>query len=316
MFKVLIEMTPIALMLGTPLIIAALGGLYSERSGIVNIALEACMLVGAFITATIVSFLADSGISNPAWYGLIIATIFGMIFISLHALASIHFKADQTISGTALNVISAGLTIYACEIIFNQKSTKAFSVASSLHTTDFLKNIPILGKILGSLYPTTYIAFILAFVSWFVLYKTAFGLRLRSCGEFPQASASMGVNVVKIRWIAVLISGALAGFAGGTLLLTTQTYFYSNTVHGLGFVAIATLIFGRWNPWGVLLAGIFFGFSQTIGLYSNSIAFLQNIPSQFFSMFPYVMTIIVVTIFSGKSVAPKASGEIYDASKR
>lgn len=314
--KVLAEMSPIALMLGTPLIIAALGGLYSERSGIVNIALEACMLVGAFVTATIVSFLADAGVANPAWFALLGAIISGMLFIVLHAIASIHLKADQTISGTALNVISTGLTIYACEIIFNQKSSKAFSVASSLQTTDFLKDIPIFGKILGALYPTTYIAIILVVITWFIMYKTAFGLRLRSCGEFPQASASMGVNVVKIRWIAVLASGALAGLAGGALLLTTQTYFYSNTVHGLGFVAIATLIFGRWNPWGVLTAGVFFGFAQTIGLYSNSISFLKDVPSQFFSMFPYVITIVVIAIFSGKSAAPKASGEIYDASKR
>lgn len=316
MLKVFLEMTPIALMLGTPLIIAALGGLYSERSGIVNIALEACMLVGAFVAATVLTFLSEAGVSYAVVYALIASTIAGIVFVSLHAIASIHLRADQTISGTALNVISTGLTVYVCEIIFGAKSTRAFSVGASLQTTDFLKNIPFVGQVLGLLYPTTYIAFILVLVTWFVLYKTPFGLRLRSCGEFPQASASMGVNVVRIRWIAILVSGAFAGFAGAALLLTTQTYFYANTIHGLGFVAIATLIFGRWNPWGVLLAGIFFGFAQTIGLYSSSIELLSAIPTQFFAMFPYVLTIVVIAIFSGKSAAPKASGEIYDASKR
>lgn len=315
----ILEMSPIALMLATPLIIAGLGGLYSERSGIVNIALEACMLIGAFISATSLYYLSSANVPGAVWITLLLAMIAGMAFISLHAWASIHLRADQTISGTALNVMAGGITVYACEILFKGKSSTPFSVASTFQYMNVagLKDIPIIGPLLfGNVYPTTYLAVVFVVITWFLLYKTPFGLRLRSCGEFPQASASMGINVVKMRWIAVLISGALAGLGGGVLLLTTQTFFYGGSVHGLGFVAIATLIFGRWNPWGVLGAGIFFGFSQALGLYSTSIKALSFIPQMFFSMFPYIITIIAIVSFSGKSAGPKASGEIYNASKR
>ena len=156
----------------------------------------------------------------------------------------------------------------------------------------------------------------LVVVVWFLMYKTSFGLRLRSCGEFPQASASMGVSVVKYRWIGVLLSGAFAGLGGAALVLSTQTYFNVGSIHGLGFVAIATLIFGQWNPWGILGAGILFGFSQTLSFYVSSIPFLSHIPSELVNMFPYVLTIVVIVLFSGRQVGPKASGEIYDPSKR
>lgn len=314
----LIEMTPISLMLATPLIIAGLGGLFSEKSGIVNIALEACMLIGAFVSATLLYFLYEAQVPFAAWISILAAVIVSTIFVSLHAIASIHLKADQTISGTALNVISTGLTVYACEIIFGAKSSKAFNISASLKEVriPILKDLPLIGVLFDKIYPTTYIAILMVVVAWFILYKTPFGLRLRSCGEFPQASASMGINVVKMRWIGVLLSGAFAGFAGATLMLTTQTFFYFNSVHGLGFVAIATLIFGRWNPWGILGAGIFFGFAQTLGLYSSNVKMLSFIPQQFFSLFPYLITIVVIALFSGKGSAPKAAGEIYDASKR
>ncbi|RRC93150.1 ABC transporter permease [Erysipelotrichaceae bacterium OH741_COT-311] len=317
--KLIIEMFPIALMLSTPLIIAALGGLFSERSGIVNIALEACMSVGGFTAATLLVILSSKGVPNAVWIASVAAIFSGALLVSIHAFASIHMKADQTISGTALNVFAGGLTIYLSEIIFNAKSTEAYSTGATFSkmSIPILKEIPVIGKMFfEGIYPTTYIAFILVLVSWFILFKTPFGLRLRSCGEFPQASASMGINVVKMRWIGVLASGAFAGFAGAVLVLTTSTFYFAGSIHGLGFVAIATLIFGKWNPWGVLFAGIFFGFAQTLGLYSSAIPYLQKLPNEFFSLFPYVITIIVLVLFASKSVGPKASGEIYDSSKR
>lgn len=317
--SLIIEMFPIALMLATPLIIAALGGLFSERSGVVNIALEACMIVGGFTAATLIVILADNGIGNAVWIASLAAIFAGGLFICIHAFAAIHMRADQTISGTALNVLAGGLTVYLSEVIFGAKSTVAFSTGVTFKkiVVPFLSEIPIIGKMFFSgLYPTTYIAFALVIISWFVLFKTPFGLRLRSCGEFPQASASMGINVVKMRWIGVVTSGALAGFAGAVLVLTTSTFFYAGSIHGLGFVAIATLIFGKWNPWGVLGAGFFFGFAQTLGHYSSSIPFLSSLPSEFFNLFPYVITIIALVLFANKAVGPKASGEIYDSSKR
>ena len=313
----IVSMFTSTLILATPLAIAALGGLFSERSGVVNIALEGIMLVGAFMAATTLTLLQKAGMGASAvWLSLLAAAIVGTIFSAIHAVAAIHFRADQTISGTALNVLATGLTIYLCEIIFKMKSTDAFTFAFTKVNIPILKDIPIIGKMLFSSYPTTYIMIFLVVLTWFVVFKTPFGLRLRSCGEYPQASASMGVNVAKMRWIGVLTSGAFAGLAGATLILSTSTYFYIGTVHGLGFIALATLIFGKWNPWGVLFSSLFFGFSQVLGQYSTSIPFLMILPSQFFALFPYLVTIIAIVFFSRKQVGPKAAGEIYDSGKR
>lgn len=318
--ETIIEMCPIALMLSTPLIIAGLGGFYAERSGVVNIALEGCMLVGGFVgIACLHVFSSVLSISWPLFWALIAAILSGVAFVALLAFAAIHMRADQTIAGTALNILAGGLTIYLCEIFFGSKTSPAitYSATFSRMTIPYLCDIPYIGRMFfTSNYPTTYIAVILAAVTWFVAYKTPFGLHLRSCGEFPQASASMGIHVVKMRWIGTLISGALSAFAGAVLVLTTSTYFQLASIHGLGFIAVATLIFGKWNPWGVLGAGLFFGFAQTLGYYSNSIPFFQNWPSEFFAMFPYIVTILALILFSGKAVGPKASGQIYDTGKR
>ena len=318
-FNTILEMLPLSIALSTPLIIAGIGGLYSERCGIVNIALEACMVIGGFTGASIILVFGNLGIPAPAWFGILFSFITGGIFVSLLAFAAIHMKADQTIAGTALNVLSLGLTVYLSEIFFKQKSTPAFNIGDNISKLDIpiLSDIPIIGDILFSnIYPTSYLTILLVFITWFVLYKTRFGLRLRSCGEYPQASASMGINVIKMRWIGVILSGSIAGVAGAVLVLTSQTFFFQGSIHGLGFVAISTLIFGKYNPWGVLCAGLFFGFVQTIGLYANSFELLALIPSEIYKIFPYILTIIALVIFSNKAVGPKASGEIYDSGKR
>lgn len=312
-------MFPLALMMATPLILGALGGLFSERAGIINIAIDGTMQIGAFCAMLCVLFFDANGIANGRWIALIIASIAGAIYISIHALASIHFRADQTISGTALNVLAGGLTIYLCQVMFKTFSTPPISASSGFKKFDIplLSDIPIIGKLIfTNLYSTTILAFVLVFITWFVLFKTPFGLRLRACGENPQASASMGIDVIRMRWIAEWISGALSGLAGAVLVLTTSSFYYAGTVHGLGFVAVATLIFGKWDPWKVFGAGIFFGFAQVLGIYSSSIPILSKLPSQLFALFPYVVTILALIIFSGSQVAPKAVGEIYDEGKR
>ena len=314
----LYEMFPIALNLSVPLIITGVGGLFSERSGIVNVALDACMQIGAFTAVTVLIILADMGVKGAIWYALLACAVASTLFVAIHAFSSIEMMADQTISGTALNVLAGGLTIYLCVVIFSTQSTPAFNASATFSkvSVPLLKDIPILGKLFfTNNYPFTYFAYVLTVVTWFVLFKTRFGLRLRSCGEFPQAAASVGIDVKKTRWIGVLLSGMLAGIGGVALVLTTQTYFNNLSIHSLGFVAIATMIFGKWNPWGVLGAGILFGFAQTLGYYSNSIAFLKFIPTEFFNAFPYILTIIVI-VLNGKQVGPKASGELYDPSKR
>lgn len=318
--ELIYQIFPLALLSATPLIIGALGGLFSERSGIINIAIDGTMQIGAFVSVVVLLICEANGLGMAGkWISLLAAMGAGALFISIHALASIQFKADQTISGTALNVLAGGLTIYLCQILYGARQTDYYSGASTFVRTaiPILEDIPVIGRLFfKNLYPTTYLAIILAFITWFVLYKTPFGLRLRSCGEYPQASASMGINVTRMRWIAVLISGALSGLAGAVLVLTTASYFYTGTVNGLGFVAVATLIFGQWNPWGVLVAGMFFGFTQVFGMFSTTIDLLSGLPTEFYSMFPYVVTILALVLFSGRNVAPKACGEIYDAGKR
>lgn len=314
--KMVIEMFPIALMFATPIVIAALGGLFSERSGVVNIALEGIMMVGAFAAASVTVALEPVTRAAP-WIALVVAVAAGVAFSLIHAVVSINLKADQVISGTALNLLASGLTVYLCQIIFNQQRTRAFSAGIRKVEVPVLKDIPVLGDMFfDNAYPTVYLAVLLVLLTWFVVYKTPLGLRLRSCGEHPQAAASMGIDVYKMRYLGVLASGALSGLAGGVMVLSQDIQYTVGSVHGTGFIALGALIFGKWNPWGVLGAGAFFGFSQALSLYAKDIPFLSGMPIQFFYLLPYLLTIVALVVFSGRSVGPKASGEIYDAGKR
>ncbi|MDX9899707.1 MAG: ABC transporter permease, partial [Spirochaetia bacterium] len=298
------------------LIIAALGGLFSERSGVVNIALEGIMMVGAFAAASVTVVLEPLTPLAP-WLGLLTGIAAGMLFSLLHAFASINLKADQVISGTALNILAGGLTVYLCQILFNQQRTRAFSSGIRKITVPLLEKIPLLGPAMfrGN-YPTFYLAMALVVLTWFVVWKTPFGLRLRSCGEHPQAAASMGINVYAMRYAGVIISGALAGLAGATMVLTQDIQYTVTSIHGAGFIALASLVFGKWSPWGVLGAGLFFGFAQILSYYAKDITFLSALPQEIFYMLPYILTIVALVIFAGKSVGPKAAGEIYDQGKR
>lgn len=314
--QILFEMFPIALMFAAPIIIAALGGLFSERSGIVNIALEGIMMVGAFSAATVTVLLEEATPLAP-WLGLAAGMTAGILFSLLHAVASINMKADQTISGTALNILAGGLTVYLCQIIFNQQRTRTFSDGIKKMTVPVLEKIPVLGRMLFiENYPTFYIAIALVFLTWFLVYKTPFGLRLRSCGEHPQAAASMGINVAWMRYFGVMASGALAGLAGGVMVLTADIQYTLVSIHGTGFIALASLVFGKWNPFGVMGAGLFFGFSTALSFYAKDITFLALLPGEFFYALPYVLTIAALVVFAGKAVGPKAAGQIYDAGRR
>lgn len=313
--SILLTMIPIALVYATPLIIAALGGLYSERSGIVNIALEGIMMVGGFTAASVTVWLEPSPMA--AYWGILAGIAAGVFFSLLHAFASIHLKADQVVSGTALIILAGGVTVYLCQIFFDQQRTNAFSTGLSKISVPGLAKIPFLGPVLfQDVYSTTYAAFILVVLTWFVVYKTPFGLQLRACGEHPQAAASMGINVLAMRYVGVLLSGAFAGLAGAAMVLTQDIQYTIGSVHGAGFIALACLIFGKWNPFGVLGAGLFFGLSQALSIYAKDIPLLQNVPQDFFYMLPYILTVIALVVFSGKSVGPKAAGELYDAGKR
>lgn len=317
--ELLISMFPSICLVASPIIICALGGIFSERCGIINIALEGMMLVGAFAGATVCYFVEGiDGISSYApVFSIIAGMIAGGLFSLLLSVATINFKADHTIAGTALNLLSLGLTVYLCQIIFKMQRTETFTKGiSKIKEIPILSDIPVIGKMFVNIYPTIFLAVILVFVVQFVLFKTVFGLRLRSCGENPGASASMGIDVFKTRYIGVLISGSLAGIAGAAIVLTESTQFTISAVHGIGFISIAAVIFGKWKPFGVLGAGMFFGLSSAIGVYANGIPLLNLLPGEFFSVIPYVLTIVALILFSGKSIGPKAAGQIYDAGKR
>ena len=301
-----------------PLLLVALGGMFSERSGVVNIALEGIMIIGAF---TGIFFISRFGnLFSPTttlFIAIIISALSGLIFSLLHAYASINMSADQVISGTALNIFAPAFAIYvtrAIQVVQQISFVNNFRIES----VPVLGNIPIIGNLLfKNAYITTYLGFIILVLSWFALYKTRFGLRLRSCGEHPQAADSVGINVYKMRYFGVAISGALAGIGGLVFVIPTSTNFNA-TVAGYGFLALAVLIFGQWKPIRILYAAFFFGLMKTLASAYSGISILSNLPisNSVYKMIPYITTIIVLAFTSKNSQAPKASGLPYDKSVR
>lgn len=308
---------PLTLTMAAPIISASLGGLFSERSGVVNIGLEGLMMIGAFTAATVTVLIEPTlGAKSPI-IGILIGIIAAGIFSIIHAYVSINLKAEQVISGTAINLLAAGITVYLAQIIFHQQRTKAFLYGIKKKDIAGFSDIPVLGDIFFSkVHITSYIVIILAFIVWYVIYKTPFGLRLRAVGEHPSAADSMGINVYKMRYIGVILSGLFSGLGGSIMVLTQDIQYTYATIHGTGFIALAALIFGKWNPLGVLGAGLFFGFSQALSVVAYQIPFLSKLPQEFFYAFPYILTIIALVIFSGKSVAPRAVGKPYDKGER
>ena len=315
MWDIIEQIFPYAISYTIPLLITALGALYCERSGVVNIGLDGFMIVGSFAGALTVSKLQENNVAGALWIGLLVATLIGVIFSLLHAFASINLKADQVISGTAINMIAGALTIYLARNITGSGNIRV--------TNGFIpKDIPILSEIpvIGPLfftksYATTWLVILILIISTFLLYKTRFGLRLRACGEHPQAAAAGGVSVYKMRYIGVMISGGMASLGGAIMLLTFATEF-NGSVSGLGFLALAALIFGQWRPLGILGATFFFGFATTIANVSQAIPSLEQIPPVILKVFPYVITLVALVLFSKTSRAPKAAGEPFDAGKR
>jgi len=315
MWEIIVQVFPYAIAFTIPLLITALGGLFSERSGVVNIGLEGLMVVGLFSSAITIVNLEKFMPGTAVWVGLLVAAIAGALFSLLHAFACINLHANQVISGTAINMIAGAITVYLARNITGSGNIHIVH-GMVRRTIPVLSDIPVIGKLLFTqTYATTWLVLAILILSWFVLYKTAFGLRLRACGEHPQAADSAGINVYRIRYIAVMISGAFAGL-GGAIILVTYSGEFSGTVAGLGFLAIAALIFGQWKPWGVLGATFFFGFASTIANVSQAVPLFARIPGILLKIFPYVITLIVLVMFSKSSQAPKAAGEPYDKGKR
>lgn len=279
------------LRMATPLILAALGGLFSERSGVVNIALEGLMLIGAFAAATISYF------TGSPWIGVVAAMVVGGAFAHIHGVISIKYKADQVVSGTAINILVAGLTVFLLNVIFDTSGTSP--------------NVPKLPE-WGWFNPIVYIALGLVALVHFVIWYTPFGLRIRSVGEHPAAADTLGVNVYHIRYICVILSGVFAGLAGADLSIGELRIFREGMTGGRGFIALAALIFGKYTPIGVLGASLLFGYAQAVQIRLVGL----SIPSEFIEMIPYVVTMIVLAGVVGKSTPPAAVGKPYEKGKR
>lgn len=313
LMDVLLIVIPSSLLFAAPLIFTALGGNFSERAGVVNIGLEGLMVMGAFSSIVFNLTFADSLGGWTPWISLLVAMVVGAIFSCLHAVASITFRADQTVSGVAINLLAAGLAMFLVKLIYDGKGQTA-TIRYGFKKIDVpvLKDIPVIGDLFFSnTYWTSYLAIIVAIIVWFVMYKMPFGLRLRSVGEHPMAADTMGINVTKMRYIAVILSGAFGGIGGGVFAQSITNDFTHATISGQGFMALAALIFGKWNPLGAMGAAIFFGFAQSLSIVGSSLPFLENIPNVYLLIAPYVLTIIALTGFIGRADAPKASGVPY-----
>ncbi len=323
----LTSMLTLTLIFSSPIIITSLGGLFSERSGVVNIALEGLMMIGGFTAAAVVVFLeAVPGFSieigetvyyTAPWVAILLGSLAGGVFALLHAYLSINLMGDQIISGTAINILAGGITVFMAQVIFSQQRTRIFQRGFVKATYKGLSDIPLVGDIFfTNIYPTVFLALFLVLLSWYVLYKLPFGLRLRATGEHPQAVDSLGVSVYKMRYMGVVLSGLFAGLGGGVMVLTQDTQYTIISIGGTGFIALAALIFGKWKPLGLLGASLFFGFSKILSFYSGSIPLLNKFPGEFFYTFPYILTILALVAFSNSAVGPKALGQPYDKGRR
>ncbi|MEC2076914.1 ABC transporter permease [Metabacillus fastidiosus] len=308
---------PTALFVAAPLIFTALGGVFSERSGVVNIGLEGLMIIGAFAGILFNLTFADVFGNMTPWLSILAGLVAGALLSVLHAVASITFKADQTVSGVAINFLAAGLAIFLVKLLYDKGQTDRIQVSFNKFDVPILSDIPIIGKMFfqGG-YITSYVAIIVAFIVFFILYKTPFGLRIRSVGEHPMAADTMGINVVKMRYIGVILSGAFAGVGGAVYAMIISRDFSHATISGQGFMALAAVIFGKWHPLGAMGAALFFGLAQGLSIIGGTLPFLKNIPAVYLLILPYVLTILALTGFIGRADAPKASGIPYIKGKR
>ena len=301
----LVSLLSTTLRMATPLILAALGGVFSERSGVINIALEGIMLIGAFVA------MAFSHITGNPWMGVLAACIAGMLVALVHAIASISFRANQVVSGTAINIFATGITGFMLRVMFQRAGQSPSVQAKGEWAIPIIKDIPIVGEIIGQHIPFVYLALFFVAFSYWILWKTPFGLRIRSVGEHPAAADSVGINVKRIRYISVMISGFFAGLAGASLSIGLLDVFVKHMSSGKGFIALAAMIFGKWTPQGALLAALLFGFAESLQMLAQTMG-LTFIPRQFLLMLPYILTILALAGVIGRATPPAADGEPYE----
>ena len=319
---ILIYIIQNALPVMIPLLLVALGGMFSERSGVINIALEGIMIMGAFIGTLFVYFIQGSGMDPQVilLIGMLAAAVAGIVYALLLGIAAIHLKADQTISGTALNMLAPAIMLLVCKMAFMSDGVTT-SVAFYIQKIPVLGDIPLIGELFfQKTYLTVMLGILILVICTIVFYKTKFGLRLRACGEHPQAADSVGINVYKMRYAGVILSGILGG-VGGFFYAVSVMDGNSNGhtgVAGFGFLALAVMIFGQWKPVTIFFAALFFAFLRTVAYSVPLIPFLAalGIDNAVYKMLPYIATMIILAFTSKKSRAPKAEGIPYDKGQR
>ncbi len=284
-----------------PILLTAIGAIYSERSGVVNIGLEGMMIVGAFFGAT------GSYYWGP-YAGFLAGMLAGAIVALIHGVASIHFHVDQIVSGTAINLLAYGVVRFSAIAIFAMASTTPHVDSLPAINVPLLGQIPSLKALFGHLSPIIVLAFLFIPATWWVMNRTVFGLRLRSVGEYPLAAETLGINVYGMKYWGVLISGALAGMSGAYIAIELTGMYVEGMTQGLGFIALAAMIFGNWYPLGALWASLLFGVTQALSLRIVSSA----IPYQFIKMLPYLLTILVLAVSVHRSKMPAADGAAYE----
>ncbi len=308
LFGVLIAQT---LKMATPLILAALGGMFSEKSGVVNIGLEGMMLVGAFSAAVATYF------TNNPWFGLLVGMLGGAALALLHAIVCVKFKGDHIVSGTGIILLGAGITTIGLDLVWgNTGQSDQVTLLPNVNIPQ-LEGIPVIGSIFGTLSPIIYLMFGIVIVCWYVLYRTPIGLRIRAAGEDPSTLDTAGINVENIRILAVILSGVLAGLAGAYLSISFEAAFSRGMTSGRGFIALAAMIFGNWTPVGCLIAGLFFGFLASLEIVLQVVLGVGIVTQygHFIQMIPFVLVIVAIAGIR-KSVPPKGIAVPYEKEKR
>jgi general nucleoside transport system permease protein len=291
------------LRMATPILLASLGGLFTARVGIINFALEGIMIMGAFMG------VYGSYLTGSPWMGALLGMLGGMMASLILGFMSITVKVDQVVAGTGINIFFLGLTSYLLNIIFGIGSKPSNVVAFQDYPIPGLSQIPVVGNILFNQNLLVYLAFLLIPVCYYVIYRTSFGLAMRAVGEHPRAADSLGINVARTRYTAIIISGLLGGLGGAFLSIAQLSVFMEKMTAGRGYVAWSTVTVGKWNPFGILGASLLFGAADALQLRLQ--AFGIEIPYQFFLMLPYVLTMLVLAGVVGRTVSPGAMGKPY-----
>lgn len=291
----------------TPLIFASIGAIFSEKSGVVNIGIEGMMIMGAFFGVW------GTHISGSSIVGILMACLFAGITAAIHGVLSIFLRANQIISGIGINLFATSITSYLIQVLFgSQGQTDTVKVVS--YPKEMLENIPIIGKLLSELNWFVIAAIIVVVLSWFILYKTSIGYRIRAVGEHPKAADTLGINVYRVRFVCVVLSGVLAGIGGAALSIANINLFRVGMVNGRGYIALAAMIFGNWKPHTTFIACMIFSLSQTFEILSQK--FWVDVPTEIYYMLPYILTMVALVFFVRKSNSPLSLGEFYEKGKR